>query len=83
MTDAKNREMRIDRDLNHRISGKIVQEATQNGMKIRVEYLQRIRNAYSGKNFRYSLNGWSFYELEQMIEYKGRLADYVECLLSM
>ncbi|WP_298409006.1 transposase, partial [Ferroplasma sp.] len=38
-----------------------------------LEYLQGIRNASSGRNFRYSLNSWSFYQLEMMIEYKARL----------
>ncbi|MEM4150254.1 MAG: transposase, partial [Conexivisphaerales archaeon] len=35
---------------------------------IKLEYLQGIRNAKSSRNFRYSLNSWSFYQLEQMIE---------------
>ena len=71
--ETKNRERRIEKDLNHKVSGKIVQEAKQNGMGIKLEYLQGIRNANSSKNFRYSLNSWSFYQLEQMIEYKARL----------
>ncbi|MEM4063231.1 MAG: transposase [Conexivisphaerales archaeon] len=37
-------------------------------MGIKLEYLQGIRNAKSSRNFRYSLNSWSFYQLEQMIE---------------
>ncbi|MEM3321333.1 MAG: RNA-guided endonuclease TnpB family protein, partial [Conexivisphaerales archaeon] len=40
---------------------------------IKLEYLQGIRNAKSSRNFRYSLNSWSFYQLEQMIEYKARV----------
>ncbi|EQD75377.1 IS605 OrfB family transposase, partial [mine drainage metagenome] len=70
---TKNNENRIVKDLNHKMSGKIVQEAKQNGMEIKLEYLQGIRNANSSKNFRYSLNNWSFHQLEQMIEYKTRL----------
>ncbi|MEM3289768.1 MAG: zinc ribbon domain-containing protein [Conexivisphaerales archaeon] len=42
-------------------------------MGIKLEYLQGIRNAKSSRNFRYPLNSWSFYQLEQMIEYKARL----------
>ena len=42
-----------------------------NGNQARISQL--IREAGSGRNFRYSLNSWSFYQLEQMIEYKGRL----------
>ena len=50
-----------------------MQEAKQNGMGIKLEYLRGIRNAKSSGNFRYSLNNWSFYQLGQMIEYKARL----------
>lgn len=69
----KNRERRIVKDINHKVSKKIVQTAKQNEMGIKLEYLQGIRNAKSGRDFRYSLNSWSFYQLEQMIEYKARL----------
>lgn len=71
--ETRNRENRIVKDVNHKVSKKIVQEAKQDGMGIKLEYLQGIRNAKSGRNFRYSLNSWSFYQLEQMIEYKARL----------
>jgi len=67
------RESRIEKDINNKVSKKIVQEAKQNGMGIKLEYLEGIRKAKSGRNFRYSLNSWSFYQLEQMIEYKARL----------
>ena len=70
---TKRREKNIVKDINHKVSKKIVQEAKQNGMGIKLEYLQGIRNASSGRNFRYSLNSWSFYQLEKMIEYKARL----------
>ncbi len=70
---AKGREKNIERDLNHKVSKRIVQEAKQNGMGIKLEYLQGIRSARSSRNFRYSLNSWSFYQLETMIEYKARL----------
>ena len=70
---TKRRESRIAKDINHKVSKRIVQEAKQNGMGIKLEYLKGIRQAKSGRNFRYSLNSWSFYQLEQMIEYKARL----------
>ncbi len=70
---TKRREKNIVKDINHNVSKKIVQKAKQNGMGIKLEYLQGIRNARSGRNFRYSLNSWSFYQLEKMIEYKARL----------
>ncbi|MEM3855300.1 MAG: IS200/IS605 family accessory protein TnpB-related protein, partial [Conexivisphaerales archaeon] len=71
--EIKNRERNIERDLNNKVSKKIVEEAKQNGLGIKLEYLQGIRNAKSSRSFRYSLNSWSFYQLEQMIEYKARL----------
>lgn len=69
----KGREKRKVRDLNHRTSKKIVSVAGENGMGIKLEMLKGIRNARSGKRFRYSLNSWNFYQLQQMIEYKARL----------
>ena len=51
----------------------MVQEARKNGMGIKLEYLQGIRKAKSSRNSRYSLNSWSFFQLERMIEYKARL----------
>ncbi len=42
-------------------------------MEIRHEFLKGIREASSGRDFRYSLNCRSFYQLEQMIEYNARL----------
>ncbi len=70
---TKNREQKIVRDLNHKVSKKIVHEAKQNGTGIKLEYLHGIRDARSGRDFRYSLNSWNFYQLQQMIEYKARL----------
>ena len=70
---TRKRESRIEKDINHKVSKKIVQEANQNGMGIKLEYLKGIREARSGRNFRYSMNSWSFYQLERMIEYKARL----------
>ena len=70
---TKRRESRIEKDINHKVSKRIVQEAKHTGTGIKLEYLKGIRKAKSGRNFRYSLNSWSFYQLEQMIEYKARL----------
>ena len=70
---SKKREIRIEKDINNKVSKRIVQEARQNGMGIKLENLKGVRNAKSGRNFRYSLNSWSFYQLEQMMEYKARL----------
>jgi putative transposase len=70
----KNRESRIVRDINHKISKKIVDNAYENGYGIKLEELKGIRNnKKQAKSFRYSLNSWSFYQLQTMIEYKAKL----------
>ena len=73
MKRTKRRESRIEKDINHKVSKKIVQEAKHKGMGIKLEYIKGIRDAKPGRNFSYFLNSWSFYQLERMIEYKARL----------
>ena len=71
---VKNRQQRLIRNLNHHISKKIVQIAKLTGNGIRVEKLSNIRQrARTAKSFHYSLNNWSFYQLQKMIEYKAKL----------
>jgi putative transposase len=70
----KNRENRVVRDLNHKISNKLVREAKQNRVGIVLENLKGIRNTKKqAKSFRYALNSWSFAQLGSFIEYKAKL----------
>jgi putative transposase len=70
----KHRESNIVSDLNHKISRKIVDTADENNVGIKLEDIKQIRkNVKSRKGFRYSLNSWSYYQLEQMIQYKAKL----------
>lgn len=88
---VKQREKNIVKDLNHKISRKIVDVALYNGCGIKLENLKGIRklngkinSARKGKQNKnkaekltcsneYSLNNWSFNQLQQFIEYKARL----------
>ena len=75
LKQIKNKESRIIKDLNHKISKKIVQIARENQSTINLENLKGIRkNKKHNKNFKYALNSWSFYQLRQFIEYKAKLA---------
>ncbi len=79
----KNRESRIVRDLNHKVSKKIVEIAVKENAGIKMEKLDGIRgNKKHTKSFNYGLNSWSFYQLQKFIEYKakmnGILITYVE-----
>ncbi len=69
----KNRESRIVRNINHQISKRLVVEAQSNKAIIVLEGLKNIRRtAKTRKKQRYSLNSWSFYQLQSMIEYKSK-----------
>lgn len=70
------KEQRIMRDIDHKISHDIVAHAITHHVKvIKLEHLQNIRSATrkSRKN-NHSLHSWSFYRLAMFIEYKARLA---------
>ena len=70
----KNKESRIIRDLNHKISSKLIKEAKYKNAGIILEDLKEIRKtAKTSKKFRYALNSWSFYQLKTFIEYKAKL----------
>jgi putative transposase len=69
----KNRESRKVRNLNHQISRRIVDYAVENKTGIVLENLTGIRKRKTNKEFKGSLNSWSFYQLSQFIEYKAKL----------
>lgn len=71
-----NKEQRIMKDIDHKISHDIVETAVTHNVKvIKLEQLQNIRSTTrtSRKN-NHSLHNWSFYRLTQFIEYKAKLA---------
>ncbi len=69
----KNRESNIIRNINHNISKKLVQIAVSEKCGIRFEKLTGIRkNKNHSKSFRYSLNSWSYFQLQKFTEYKAR-----------
>ena len=70
-----NKEQRIMRDIDHKLSHDIVETAVVHSVKvIKLERLSNIRSTTrtSRKN-NHSLHTWSFYRLAQFIEYKAKL----------
>jgi putative transposase len=71
---VKDRESRIIKDINHKVSRKLVEIAASRGRGIKVERLEGIRrNRRHVRSFRYSLNSWSFFQLQRFVEYKAKL----------
>lgn len=71
-----NKEQRVMKDIDHKISREIVNHAVRHGIKtIKMEQLENIRSTTrkSRKN-NHSLHTWSFYRLAKYIEYKAKLA---------
>jgi putative transposase len=70
----KQRESHIVRDQNHKIAKKIIDIVVQNACGIKMDQLDGIRDdRKQARSFRYSLHSWSFYQLQQFIEYKAKL----------
>jgi putative transposase len=68
------RESRIVKDLNHKVSRKIVTMAKDQNAALVFEDLSGIRNTRKqNRSFRYALHSWSFYQLQQFVEYKAKL----------
>ena len=75
LKQCKRRESNITKDINHKISKKIVSYAKSNLCGIKLEQLKGIRNnKKQAKSFRYSLNSWAYYQLQTFVEYKAQLA---------
>lgn len=71
-----NKEQRIMKDIDHKLSHDIIQTAIEHNVTVlKLEQLQNIRSATrtSRKN-NHSLHTWSFYRLAQYIGYKAKLA---------
>lgn len=70
------KEQRIMRDIDHKISHDIVATAVAHNVSvIKMEQLQNIRStARTSRKNNHSLHTWSFYRLAQFIEYKAKLA---------
>ena len=71
---VKDRESRIVKDLNHKISRKIVDMAQIQHAALVFEDLGGIRQTRKQhRSFKYALHSWSFYQLQQFVEYKAKL----------
>ena len=71
---VKDRESRIVKDLNHKISRKIVAMAKVQHAALVFEELNGIRKTRKQhRSFKYALHSWSFYQLQQFVEYKAKL----------
>ena len=72
----KNKEQRIMKDINHKLSRNIINAALAHKVSvIKLERLNNIRSTTrtSRKN-NHSLHNWSFYRLSKYIEYKAKIA---------
>ena len=71
-----NKEQRIMKDIDHKISCNIIKEAVKNNVAvIKLEQLTNIRStARTSRKNEKNLHTWSFYRLAQFIEYKANLA---------
>jgi putative transposase len=71
---VKDRESRIVKDLNHKISRKIVDMAQVQHAALVFEDLSGIRQTRKQhRSFKYALHSWSFFQLQTFVEYKAKL----------
>ena len=79
-----NKEQRIMKDADHKLSREIINFAVKNGIgTIKLEKLANIRRtARTSRKNEFNLHTWSFYRLASFIEYKAKLlgikVEYVE-----
>ncbi|MBO3753258.1 MAG: transposase [Candidatus Brockarchaeota archaeon] len=66
------RERRIVNDILHKISREIVNEALKTDAMIALGDLKGIRKSDKGNRFNRKLNGFPYYKLSKLIEYKAR-----------
>ncbi|MBI2079602.1 IS200/IS605 family element transposase accessory protein TnpB [Candidatus Micrarchaeota archaeon] len=85
----KDKESRITKNINHRISKAIVEEAKQLKAKgfqpvISMGDLQNIRKASAnkGRNMKRRINQWSYYQLQQFVTYKANWDGIPVCFIS-
>lgn len=69
----KSHEANIMRDMNHKIAKKLVDEAIKRKAVLVLEDLKGIRRKTRSKKFGRLLNSWSYYQLQEFIEYKAKL----------
>lgn len=73
---VSNRESRIIRDVNHKVSRAIVNLAREQKAAIVLENLKGIRdrtNRNRSKSLKHTVNSWSFFQLQLFLEYKSKL----------
>jgi putative transposase len=70
---VKIREARIMRDMNHKIANKLVDEAIKRKAVLVLENLKGIRRKTRSKKFGRLLNSWSYFQLQEFMEYKAKL----------
>lgn len=71
---VKRRESNIVRDLNHKMSRKVVNEAYASNSVLVLEDLTGIRKrAKVSKSFKSSLHSWSYYQFQTFVGYKAKL----------
>lgn len=71
-----NKEKKIMKDFDHKMSHKIVNYALKHKLRIVMEKLKGIRNSKTkgngSRNVNRLVNSWSFYRLQSMVEYKSK-----------